>query len=155
MMIYVCWHCYFSAQDRRGAGIHHGDRNECHSTSLYSQGIPGPDCFGRFRWEARLWDQLLGQQRECVSASTFRFRRRDERAEIAGRHCLLVWLGRVELPTRSLGNCCSIHLSYSPTMLILPHLFPRHGALRSLARFTPIAFLARSLRCAMISPLRG
>ena len=23
-------------------------------------------------------------------------------------------LGRVELPTRSLGNCCSIHLSYSP-----------------------------------------
>ncbi len=27
---------------------------------------------------------------------------------------LLVGLGRVELPTRSLGNCCSIHLSYSP-----------------------------------------
>jgi hypothetical protein len=28
--------------------------------------------------------------------------------------CELVGLGRVELPTRSLGNCCSIHLSYSP-----------------------------------------
>ena len=26
----------------------------------------------------------------------------------------LVGLGRVELPTRSLGNCCSIRLSYSP-----------------------------------------
>ena len=26
----------------------------------------------------------------------------------------MVGLGRVELPTRSLGNCCSIHLSYSP-----------------------------------------
>jgi hypothetical protein len=29
----------------------------------------------------------------------------------------LVGLGRVELPTRSLGNCCSIHLSYSPTTI--------------------------------------
>lgn len=28
----------------------------------------------------------------------------------------MVGLGRVELPTRSLGNCCSIHLSYSPSM---------------------------------------
>ena len=28
----------------------------------------------------------------------------------------MVGLGRVELPTRSLGNCCSIHLSYSPTL---------------------------------------
>ena len=27
-------------------------------------------------------------------------------------------LGRVELPTRSLGNCCSIHLSYSPGLAI-------------------------------------
>ena len=27
----------------------------------------------------------------------------------------MVGLGRVELPTRSLGNCCSIRLSYSPT----------------------------------------
>jgi hypothetical protein len=27
---------------------------------------------------------------------------------------MMVGLGRVELPTRSLGNCCSIHLSYSP-----------------------------------------
>jgi hypothetical protein len=26
----------------------------------------------------------------------------------------MVGLGRVELPTRSLGNCCSIHLSYRP-----------------------------------------
>jgi hypothetical protein len=26
-----------------------------------------------------------------------------------------VGLARVELATRSLGNCCSIHLSYSPT----------------------------------------
>ena len=32
----------------------------------------------------------------------------------------MVGLGRVELPTRSLGNCCSIHLSYSPTQPILP-----------------------------------
>src|SRR5690242_9719392 len=33
----------------------------------------------------------------------------------------LVGLGRFELPTRSLGNCCSIHLSYSPhgTIVIL------------------------------------
>ena len=29
----------------------------------------------------------------------------------------MVGLGRVELPTRSLGNCCSIHLSYSPTRI--------------------------------------
>ena len=29
----------------------------------------------------------------------------------------MVGLGRVELPTRSLGNCCSIHLSYSPTTI--------------------------------------
>gem|GEM_PF-4216470 len=28
---------------------------------------------------------------------------------------ILVGLGGVEPPTRSLGNCCSIHLSYSPT----------------------------------------
>jgi hypothetical protein len=28
----------------------------------------------------------------------------------------MVGLGRVELPTRSLGNCCSIHLSYSPDL---------------------------------------
>jgi hypothetical protein len=27
----------------------------------------------------------------------------------------MVGLGRVELPTRGLGNRCSIHLSYSPT----------------------------------------
>ena len=27
-------------------------------------------------------------------------------------------LGRVELPTRSLGNCCSIHLSYSPATIL-------------------------------------
>jgi opacity protein-like surface antigen len=33
----------------------------------------------------------------------------------------VVGLGRVELPARSLGNCCSIHLSYSPadTMQII------------------------------------
>ena len=31
----------------------------------------------------------------------------------------MVGLGRVELPTRSLGNCCSIHLSYSPDSLEL------------------------------------
>jgi hypothetical protein len=29
----------------------------------------------------------------------------------------MVGLGRVELPTRSLGNCCSIHLSYSPATI--------------------------------------
>jgi hypothetical protein len=29
----------------------------------------------------------------------------------------MVGLGRVELPTSSLGNCCSIHLSYSPTLI--------------------------------------
>src|SRR6266851_9637110 len=28
---------------------------------------------------------------------------------------MMVGLARVELATRSLGNCCSIHLSYSPT----------------------------------------
>src|SRR6185312_12445629 len=27
----------------------------------------------------------------------------------------MVTLGRLELPTRSLGNCCSIHLSYRAT----------------------------------------
>jgi hypothetical protein len=31
----------------------------------------------------------------------------------------MVGLGRVELPTRSLGNCCSIHLSYSPAHLFI------------------------------------
>ncbi len=30
------------------------------------------------------------------------------------RRSNMVGLGRVELPTRSLGNCCSIRLSYSP-----------------------------------------
>src|SRR5579859_1296762 len=34
----------------------------------------------------------------------------------------MVGLARVELATRSLGNCCSIHLSYSPHKLILPQL---------------------------------
>jgi hypothetical protein len=29
----------------------------------------------------------------------------------------LVTPGRFELPTRSLGNCCSIHLSYGATVL--------------------------------------
>ena len=29
----------------------------------------------------------------------------------------MVGLGRFELPTRSLGNCCSIHLSYSPAVI--------------------------------------
>ena len=28
-------------------------------------------------------------------------------------------LGGVEPPTRSLGNCCSIHLSYSPSVFIV------------------------------------
>ena len=28
----------------------------------------------------------------------------------------MVGLARVELATRSLGNCCSIHLSYSPVL---------------------------------------
>ena len=28
-------------------------------------------------------------------------------------------LGRVELPTNSLGNCCSIHLSYRATFCLL------------------------------------
>ena len=32
----------------------------------------------------------------------------------SGLSMRMVGLGRVELPTRSLGNCCSIHLSYSP-----------------------------------------
>ena len=31
---------------------------------------------------------------------------------------ILVTPGRFELPTRSLGNCCSIHLSYGATVLI-------------------------------------
>ena len=30
----------------------------------------------------------------------------------------MVGLGGFEPPTRSLGNCCSIHLSYSPTITI-------------------------------------
>jgi hypothetical protein len=36
----------------------------------------------------------------------------------AGRACegRLVTPGRLELPTRSLGNCCSIHLSYGATL---------------------------------------
>ena len=33
---------------------------------------------------------------------------------VNGKDRRVVGLGRVELPTRSLGNCCSIHLSYSP-----------------------------------------
>ena len=28
----------------------------------------------------------------------------------------MVTPGRLELPTRSLGNCCSIHLSYGATI---------------------------------------
>ena len=30
----------------------------------------------------------------------------------------MVTPGRLELPTRSLGNCCSIHLSYGATYII-------------------------------------
>ena len=30
----------------------------------------------------------------------------------------MVTPGRLELPTRSLGNCCSIHLSYGATIRI-------------------------------------
>ena len=30
----------------------------------------------------------------------------------------MVTPGRLELPTRSLGNCCSIHLSYGATFII-------------------------------------
>ena len=39
-----------------------------------------------------------------------------EKAIRTGENTGVVGLGRVELPTRSLGNCCSIHLSYSPSM---------------------------------------
>ena len=31
---------------------------------------------------------------------------------------MMVTPGRLELPTRSLGNCCSIHLSYGATFII-------------------------------------
>ena len=31
----------------------------------------------------------------------------------------MVTPGRLELPTRSLGNCCSIHLSYGATFYII------------------------------------
>src|ERR1700686_1471886 len=41
----------------------------------------------------------------------------------------MVGLARVELATRSLGNCCSIHLSYSPIL----------GMPLILYRFTTIA----------------
>ena len=34
----------------------------------------------------------------------------------------MVTPGRLELPTRSLGNCCSIHLSYGATLITL-HLY--------------------------------
>jgi hypothetical protein len=37
----------------------------------------------------------------------------------------LVGLGRVELPTRSLGNCCSIHLSYSPAAICIDFISER------------------------------
>jgi hypothetical protein len=30
----------------------------------------------------------------------------------------MVTPGRFELPTRSLGNCCSIHLSYGATLCL-------------------------------------
>ena len=33
-------------------------------------------------------------------------------------HRRMVTPGRLELPTRSLGNCCSIHLSYGATFRI-------------------------------------
>src|SRR5215471_15723271 len=36
-----------------------------------------------------------------------------------GRPAKLVGLGGFEPPTRSLGNCCSIHLSYSPTSQVI------------------------------------
>jgi hypothetical protein len=39
---------------------------------------------------------------------------REKWQSISGARAM-VGLGRVELPTRSLGNCCSIHLSYRPT----------------------------------------
>ena len=35
-----------------------------------------------------------------------------------GRVRKMVTPGRLELPTRSLGNCCSIHLSYGATFRI-------------------------------------
>src|SRR5258706_12821488 len=53
-----------------------------------------------------------------LSSSSYNFKmesmtRRDARIRL-GSSQKLVGLARVELATRSLGNCCSIHLSYSP-----------------------------------------
>ncbi len=36
----------------------------------------------------------------------------------------MVTPGRLELPTRSLGNCCSIHLSYGATCRIINNFTP-------------------------------
>ena len=38
----------------------------------------------------------------------------------------MVTPGRLELPTRSLGNCCSIHLSYG-AILVINHLLQVKG----------------------------
>src|ERR1700728_4658125 len=42
----------------------------------------------------------------------------------------MVGLGRVELPTSSLGNCCSIHLSYSPARLLYCKMLTDHSIRR-------------------------
>src|SRR5437879_9551716 len=52
----------------------------------------------------------------------------------------MVVLGRVELPTRSLGNCCSIHLSYSPTVFLVGDreaVNSKSSAIRDHSRFFP------------------
>jgi hypothetical protein len=57
---------------------------------------------------------------------------------------VMVGLGRLELPTRSLGNCCSIHLSYSPAEVSLAQegLFPKAWAAVSCA---PTGFLVDAM----------
>ncbi len=49
----------------------------------------------------------------------------------------MVTPGRLELPTRSLGNCCSIHLSYGATMQIV------RGSFRKLLDFSRSALAGR------------
>jgi hypothetical protein len=59
--------------------------------------------------------------------------RRRARFERAGFRSRMVTPGRLELPTNSLGNCCSIHLSYGALVLI--HLLPLQFRAFSQERF--------------------
>ena len=71
---------------------------------------------------------IAGKGRE-VKSRISRCEEGKQAAADAGSQNRMVTPGRLELPTRSLGNCCSIHLSYGATfrmntLHVMPHDVP-------------------------------